>query len=116
VFCSALALTVEELRALLAVVLGLSNLVLLFVNKALAHEQQSADKAQLNLSVLQKQVHVDVLAHLPTEGWEHRSSVAAAVVAELRMWQCSLWLCSLCCFAPLSSVNVQASEGWSLVY
>eukprot|EP00775_Hariotina_reticulata_P003073 gene3073-3352_t len=51
----ALALTVEELRALLAVVLGLSNLVLLFVNKALAHEQQSADKAQLNLSVLQKQ-------------------------------------------------------------
>jgi len=88
VFCSALALTVEELRALLAVVLGLSNLVLLFVNKALAHEQQSADKAQLNLSVLQKQVHVAVVAHQPREGWEHRSSVAAAVVAELRMWQC----------------------------
>lgn len=51
-----MALTVEELRALLALVLGSSNLALLFVNRALAAEQQAADKAQLNLAVLQKQV------------------------------------------------------------
>jgi phage shock protein A len=51
----AMALTAEQLRALLAVVLGVSNLALLFLNKALAYEQQTADKATLNLSVLQKQ-------------------------------------------------------------
>jgi hypothetical protein len=53
---SALALTIEELRAILAVMLGTSNLLLLFVNRALAYEQQAADKAALNLAVLQKQV------------------------------------------------------------
>lgn len=51
----ALALTVEELRALLSVVLGVANLALLFLNRALAYEQQAAQKAELNLSVLQKQ-------------------------------------------------------------
>ena len=51
-----MALSVEELRALLSVVLGVSNVTLLFVNRALASEQQKADKAELNLSVLQKQV------------------------------------------------------------
>lgn len=53
-----MALTVEELRALLSVVLGVCNLALLFLNRALAYEQQTADKAQLNLSVLQKQVAI----------------------------------------------------------
>ncbi len=56
VACRALALTVEELRALLAVVLGISNIVLLFVNRTTAAEQLAHDKAKLNLSVLQKQV------------------------------------------------------------
>eukprot|EP00879_Flechtneria_rotunda_P010350 GHRR01010823.1.p1 GENE.GHRR01010823.1~~GHRR01010823.1.p1 ORF type:complete len:236 (+),score=62.90 GHRR01010823.1:125-832(+) len=50
-----LALTVEELRALLGVVLGAANLALLFLSRSLAHEQRVADKAALNLSVLQKQ-------------------------------------------------------------
>ncbi|KAF6266012.1 hypothetical protein COO60DRAFT_1475167 [Scenedesmus sp. NREL 46B-D3] len=52
---SGLALTVEEVRALLSVVLGVANLALLFLNRALAYEQQAAQKAELNLSVLQKQ-------------------------------------------------------------
>ena len=56
--CRAMALTIEELRALLATVLGLSNMVLIFINRALAYEQQQLDKAQLNLSVLQKQVRL----------------------------------------------------------
>lgn len=51
-----MALTVEELRALLALVLGSANLVLLFLNRKLAAEQQAADKALMNLEVLQKQV------------------------------------------------------------
>lgn len=53
---SALALTIEELRALLAVVLGTADLTLLFTLRALADEQQTADKASLNLAVLRKQV------------------------------------------------------------
>jgi hypothetical protein len=53
---SMLALTIDELRALLALALGAANLLLLFVNRALAAEQQAADKAALNLAVLQKQV------------------------------------------------------------
>lgn len=52
----AMALNAEQLHALLAVVLGVSNLALLFLNKALAYEQQTSDKASLNLEVLQKQV------------------------------------------------------------
>lgn len=51
-----MALTVEELRALLALVLGACNLVLLFLNRTLAAEQQTGDKARVNLEVLQKQV------------------------------------------------------------
>ncbi|KIZ04873.1 hypothetical protein MNEG_3089 [Monoraphidium neglectum] len=51
----ALALNVEELRALLALVLGVSNLALLFLSRALAAEQLAADKAKLNLEVLQRQ-------------------------------------------------------------
>lgn len=51
----ALALTIEELRALLSVVLGVSDLVLLFTLRALADEQLTADKATLNLQVLRKQ-------------------------------------------------------------
>lgn len=54
--CRALALTIEELRALLALVLGTSDLVLLFTLRALADEQLTADKASLNLQVLRKQV------------------------------------------------------------
>lgn len=54
--CRALALTIEELRALLSVVLGVSDLVLLFALRALADEQLTADKATLNLQVLRKQV------------------------------------------------------------
>jgi len=54
--CRALALTVEELRALLALVLGGSNIALLFLTRALAVEQQGHDKAKLNLEVMQKQV------------------------------------------------------------
>lgn len=54
--CRALALTIEELRALLALVLGASDLVLLFTLRALADEQLTADKATLNLQVLRKQV------------------------------------------------------------
>ena len=61
--CSALALTIEELRALLAVVLGTSDLVLLFTLRALADEQLTADKVTLNLQVLKKQV--GTLADLP---------------------------------------------------
>lgn len=55
-YARALALTVEELRALLALVLGVSNLVLMFLARALASEQLAADKAKLNLEVLQRQV------------------------------------------------------------
>lgn len=55
-FYRAMALTVEELRALLALVLGGSNLVLLFLNRSLAAEQTGHDKARLNLEALQKQV------------------------------------------------------------
>lgn len=51
----AMVLTVEELRALLSIVLGVSNLALLFLNRSLANEQQISDKAELNLTVLQKQ-------------------------------------------------------------
>jgi hypothetical protein len=51
-----LALTVEELRALLATVLGVANLALMFLNRGLAFEQQQYDKAALNLDVLRKQV------------------------------------------------------------
>jgi hypothetical protein len=51
-----MALTVEELRALLALVLGGTNLVLLFLSKAAAASQLAAEKAQLNLEVLQRQV------------------------------------------------------------
>lgn len=54
--CRALALTIEELRALLALVLGASDLVLLFTLRALADEQLTGDKASLNLQVLRKQV------------------------------------------------------------
>jgi hypothetical protein len=54
--CRALALTIEELRALLALVLGTSDLVLLFTLRALADEQLTGDKASLNLQVLRKQV------------------------------------------------------------
>ena len=52
----ALALTIEELPALLALVLGASDLVLLYALRALADEQLTADKATLNLQVLRKQV------------------------------------------------------------
>jgi hypothetical protein len=52
----ALALTVEQLRALLVVAMGTSNLVLLFLCKALALEQIAGDRAKLNLDVLQRQV------------------------------------------------------------
>lgn len=52
----ALALTIEELRALLALVLGVSDLVLLFTLPALAGEQLTADKVTLHLQVLRKQV------------------------------------------------------------
>ncbi|KAI8468588.1 MAG: hypothetical protein J3K34DRAFT_470679 [Monoraphidium minutum] len=51
----ALALTVEELRALLAVVLGVANLAVMFLARALAAEQLAADRARLNLEVLQRQ-------------------------------------------------------------
>jgi hypothetical protein len=54
--CRALALTIEELRALLALVLGASDLVLLYALRALADEQLTADKVTLNLQVLRKQV------------------------------------------------------------
>lgn len=58
--CRALALTIEELRALLALVLGTSDLVLLFTLRALADEQLIGDKASLNLQVLRKQVRLRV--------------------------------------------------------
>ncbi|KAI8462373.1 MAG: hypothetical protein J3K34DRAFT_527801 [Monoraphidium minutum] len=51
----ALALTVEELRALLAVVLGVANLAVMFLARALAAEQLAADRARLNLEALQRQ-------------------------------------------------------------
>ncbi|GBF87441.1 hypothetical protein Rsub_00152 [Raphidocelis subcapitata] len=51
----ALALTVEQLRALLVVAMGTSNLVLLFLCRALAAEQIAGDRAKLNLDVLQRQ-------------------------------------------------------------
>ena len=44
-------------NSMLALALGAANLLLLFVNRALGAEQQAADRAKLNLEVLQKQVH-----------------------------------------------------------
>lgn len=49
-------MTIEELRALLAATLGVANIVVLFLNRALGYEQQAHDKAKVNLEVLQKQV------------------------------------------------------------
>jgi hypothetical protein len=40
-------------------------MVLIFVNRALGYEQQQLDKAQLNLSVLQKQVYFKTADALP---------------------------------------------------
>eukprot|EP00877_Chromochloris_zofingiensis_P014548 jgi/Chrzof1/9347/UNPLg00318.t1 len=50
-----MAVTIEELRALLAATLGVANIVVLFLNRALGYEQQAHDKAKVNLEVLQKQ-------------------------------------------------------------
>jgi hypothetical protein len=51
----ALALTVDELRALFVLALGAANLMLLFLSRALAAEQLAGDEAKLNLEVLQRQ-------------------------------------------------------------
>jgi len=86
--CRALALTIEELRALLSVVLGVSDLVLLFTLRALADEQLTADKATLNLQVLRKQVCWAGTVNASMVGWVGGYFGTWVCWADRQSWLC----------------------------
>jgi hypothetical protein len=65
-------------------VLGVSNLALLFLSRALAAEQLAADKAKLNLEVLQRQVGAGLPARaLPCSTLEMQARISPSAGAAL---------------------------------